>query len=95
MEEFRGILKCDMYYLDHFETLEELLGTVGQFSHCYNYQRLNCPSPMDYGSLLEAKKDNQDLISEILEKTFCVSSVYMTESGLQWGRARFFSNLQT
>ena len=58
MEGFWGILKCEMYYLNHFETYEELVDAVGQFIHYYNYQRrqhrLNCLAPMDYRSLLEA-----------------------------------------
>ena len=57
MEGFWGILKCEMYYLNHFETYEELVDAVGQFIHYYNYQRrqhrLNCLAPMDYRSLLE------------------------------------------
>ena len=58
MEGFWGILKCEMYDLNHFETYEELVDAVGQFVHYYNYQRrqhrLNCLAPMDYRSLLEA-----------------------------------------
>ena len=58
MEGFWGILKCEMYDLNHFETYEELVDAVGQFIHYYNYQRrqhrLNCLAPMDYRSLLEA-----------------------------------------
>ena len=48
----------EMYYLNHFETYEELVDAIGQFIHYYNYQRrqhrLNCLAPMDYRSLLEA-----------------------------------------
>lgn len=58
MEGFWGILKCEMYYLNHFKTYEELVHAVGQFIHYYNHQRrqhrLNCLAPMDYRSLLEA-----------------------------------------
>ena len=58
MEGFWGILKCEMYYLNHFETYEELVDAVGQFIHYYNYQRrqhrLNCLAPMNYRSLLDA-----------------------------------------
>ena len=47
-----------MYYLNHFETYEELVDAVGQFIHYYNYQRrqhrLNCLAPMNYRSLLDA-----------------------------------------
>jgi len=46
MEGFWGILKCEMYYLNHFVTYEELVAAVEQFIHYYNYQRrqhkLNC-----------------------------------------------------
>ena len=31
MEGFWGILKCEMYYLNHFETYEELVAAVEQF----------------------------------------------------------------
>ena len=57
MEGFWGILKCEMYYLNHFETYEELVDAIGQFIHYYNYQRrqhrLNCLAPMNYRSLLD------------------------------------------
>ena len=47
-----------MYYLNHFETYEELVAAVEQFVHYYNYQRrqhkLNCLPPPTYRSLLEA-----------------------------------------
>ena len=32
MEGFWGILKCEMYYLNHFETYEELVHAVGHLS---------------------------------------------------------------
>lgn len=32
MEGFCGILKCEMYYLNHFETYEELVHAVGHLS---------------------------------------------------------------
>lgn len=58
MEGFWGILKCEMYYLNHFETYEELVAAVQQFIHYYNHQRrqhkLNCLPPATYRSLLEA-----------------------------------------
>lgn len=58
MEGFWGILKCEMYYLRHFETYEELVEAIEQFIHYYNYERrqhrLNSLSPMNYRSLLEA-----------------------------------------
>ena len=58
MEGFWGILKCEMYYLSHFETYEELATAIEQFIHYYNHQRrqhkLNCLPPVTYRSLLEA-----------------------------------------
>ena len=58
MEGFWGILKCEMYYLNHFDTYEELAAAIEQFIHYYNYQRrqhkLNCLPPATYRSLLEA-----------------------------------------
>ena len=58
MEGFWGILKCEMYYLNHFETYEELAAAIEQFIHYYNTQRrqhkLDCLPPITYRSLLEA-----------------------------------------
>ena len=58
MEGFWGILKSEMYYLNYFETYEELVKAIEEFIHYYNYQRrqhkLNCLAPMNYRSLLEA-----------------------------------------
>ena len=58
MEGFWGILKCEMYYLNHFETYEELVEAIEKFIHYYNHQRrqrkLNCLPPATYRSLLEA-----------------------------------------
>lgn len=58
MEGFWGILKCEMYYLRHFETYEELVEAIEQFIHYYNYERrqhrLNSLSPMNYRNLLVA-----------------------------------------
>ena len=58
MEGFWGILKCEMYDLNQFETYEELAAAVEQFIHYYNHQRrqnkLNCLPPATYRSLLEA-----------------------------------------
>lgn len=57
MEGFWGILKCEMYYLNHFETYEELTAAVERFIHYYNHQRrqhkLKCLPPATYRSLLE------------------------------------------
>lgn len=58
MEGFWSILKCEMYYLNHFETYEELVAAIEGFIHYYNHQRrqhkLNCLPPATYRSLLEA-----------------------------------------
>lgn len=58
MEGFWGILKCEMYYLNHFETYEELVTAVEQFIHYYNTRRrqhkLDCQPPASYRSLLES-----------------------------------------
>lgn len=58
MEGFWGILKCEMYYLDHFETYEALVAAIEKFIQYYNTQRrqhnLNCLPPATYRSLLEA-----------------------------------------
>ena len=58
MEGFWGILKCEMYYLNHFNTYEELVIAIEQFIHYYNHQRrqhkLNCMPPATYRSFLEA-----------------------------------------
>lgn len=57
MESFWGVLKCEMYYLRHFETYEELVEAIEQFIHYYNYERrqhrLNSLAPMNYRRLLE------------------------------------------
>ena len=39
MEGFWGILKCEMYYLNHFDTYEELAAAIEQFIHYYNHRR--------------------------------------------------------
>ena len=58
MEAFWGILKSEMYYINHFDTYEELVSAVEQFIHYYNHRRrqhkLNCLPPATYRSLLEA-----------------------------------------
>ena len=52
IEGFWGILKCEMYYLNHF------VAAVEQFVHYCNHQRrqhkLNCLPPAAYRSLPEA-----------------------------------------
>lgn len=58
MEGFWSILKCEMYYLNRFETYEDLVMAIKEFIHYYNHQRrqhkLNCLPPATYRSLLEA-----------------------------------------
>lgn len=58
MEGFWGILKCEMYYLNHFDTYEALKAAIESYIHYYNTQRrqhkLNCLPPASYRSLLEA-----------------------------------------
>lgn len=58
MEGFWGILKCEMYYLNRFDTYEELKAAIESYIHYYNSQRrqhkLNCLPPASYRSLLEA-----------------------------------------
>ena len=58
MEGFWGILKCEMYYLNHFDTYEELKMAIESFIHYYNTRRrqhkLNCLPPASYRSLVEA-----------------------------------------
>ena len=40
MEGFWGILKSEMYYLNHFKTYENLKAAIEQYIYFYNYQRL-------------------------------------------------------
>lgn len=58
MEAFWGILKCEMYYLNHFETYEELEKAIVDFIHFYNHKRrqhrLDCLPPMDYRRMFES-----------------------------------------
>ena len=58
MEGFWSILKCEMYYLNRFESYGELVEAVARFIYYYNHQRrqhkLNCLPPATYRSLLEA-----------------------------------------
>lgn len=57
MEGFWGILKCEMYYLKHFETYSQLKAAIKSFIYFYNYQRrqhkLQCLAPATYRCLLE------------------------------------------
>ena len=56
MEGFWGIIKTEMYYLNKFDTYEELEKAVEGFIHYYNYDRyqekLNCMAPMEYHEYL-------------------------------------------
>lgn len=58
MEGFWGILKTEMYYLDHFETYEELEKAIAKYIHYYNYERyqegLKNMTPMEYHAYLDA-----------------------------------------
>lgn len=58
MEGFWGILKCEMYYLNCFETYEELKKAIVDFIHFYNHKRrqhrLDCLPPMDYRRMFES-----------------------------------------
>ena len=52
MEGFWGILKCEMYYLQHFENYTTLAKAIENFIHFYNYRRrqhrLDRLAPMDF-----------------------------------------------
>lgn len=52
MESFWGTLKCEKYYLNRYETLEELSQAIKEYINFYNYdryqKRLNGLSPMEY-----------------------------------------------
>lgn len=52
MESFWGTLKCEKYYLNKFETFEELEKATQEYIHFYNndrlQQRLNGLSPLEY-----------------------------------------------
>lgn len=52
MESFWGTLKCEKYYLQKYETFEELSKAIEEYISFYNYnryqKRLNGFSPMEY-----------------------------------------------
>ena len=52
MESFWGTLKCEKYYLNKYETLDELEKAINEYIYFYNnerYQeRLNCLSPAEF-----------------------------------------------
>lgn len=56
MESFWGMMKSEMYYLDKFNTYEDLEAAIVQYINYYNnhrYQkRLNCMAPLEYRQYL-------------------------------------------
>lgn len=54
MEGFFGILKCEMFYGNRFETLEELKEKIIEYIKFYNekrfQKRLGCMAPLEYRS---------------------------------------------
>lgn len=58
MEAFWGILKSEMYYLNKFNTYEELVAAIIEYIDYYNkhrYQkRLNCMAPLEYRQYLQS-----------------------------------------
>jgi len=58
MEGFWGMLKSEMYYLDHFTDYESLQAAIENYIDYYNnkrYQkRLNCMTPMEFNNYLQA-----------------------------------------
>ena len=58
MEGFWGILKTEMYYLNKFNTYEELKEAIEKYIYYYNNNRyqekLGCLSPMEYHELMAA-----------------------------------------
>ena len=58
MESFWGMMKSEMYYLNKFNTYEELESAVIEYIYYYNnhrYQkRLNCMTPLEYRQYLRS-----------------------------------------
>ena len=56
IEGFWGIIKVEMYYLNKFNTYDELEKAISDYIHYYNYGRyqeqLNCMTPMEYHEYL-------------------------------------------
>lgn len=52
MESFWGTLKCEKYYLNKYETFDELSNAINEYIHFYNHnryqKRLNGLSPIEY-----------------------------------------------
>lgn len=55
MESFWGTLKCEKYYLNKYETFEELSCAINEYIYFYNYERLqerlNGLSPKEYRTM--------------------------------------------
>lgn len=55
MEAYWGILKCEKYYLNKYNTFDELKNDIDEYIYFYNHERLqkrlNSLSPMEYRSL--------------------------------------------
>lgn len=55
MEGFWGILKCECYYLNKYNSFDELKKAIDEYIHFYNYnriqKRLNSLSPMEFRTL--------------------------------------------
>ena len=55
MEGFFGIIKCEKYYLNKYNTFEELKKAIDDYMYFYNNKRiqkkLNSQSPMEYRTL--------------------------------------------
>ncbi|TYS63560.1 transposase, partial [Sutcliffiella horikoshii] len=52
IESFWGTLKCEKYYLEKYETFEDLKEAIDEYIHFYNHdryqKRLNGLSPLEY-----------------------------------------------
>lgn len=52
MEAFWGTIKCEKYYLNKYDTFEELVKAIDEYIYFYNYDRLqeklNGLSPMEF-----------------------------------------------
>ncbi|MFC3866300.1 IS3 family transposase, partial [Alcaligenes aquatilis] len=52
MESFFGTLKSEFFYLNHFESIEQLQTGIRQYIHYYNHERIRTKlkglSPVQY-----------------------------------------------
>jgi putative transposase len=52
MENFFGLLKTELYYLEKFESAEQLKSALGEYIHYYNHERIKLKlkglSPVEY-----------------------------------------------